>query len=85
LIEKGKKKQRKISMKRILIGAVIAIGLSSPAFADSGFCLFGCGGKGGGGWTHDAPAPLIGAGLPGLAIGLGYGAYWIARRRRKAS
>ncbi|MFO1108736.1 MAG: hypothetical protein U1E61_06110 [Bradyrhizobium sp.] len=29
-----------------------------------------------------APAPLIGASIPGLA--LGYGAYWLIRRRRKA-
>jgi hypothetical protein len=29
-----------------------------------------------------APAPLIGVGLPGLAIGLGYGTYWLTRRRR---
>ena len=29
-----------------------------------------------------APAPLIGFGLSGLAIGLGYGAYWLVRRRR---
>jgi hypothetical protein len=30
----------------------------------------------------DAPAPLLGAGIPGLAIGLGYGAYWLVRRRK---
>ena len=29
-----------------------------------------------------APVPLIGAGLPGLAVGIGYGVYWLARRRR---
>ena len=45
-----------------------------------------CGNSGGGGVGNpnclSAPAPLIGAGLPGLAIGMGYGAYWLARRRR---
>jgi hypothetical protein len=34
------------------------------------------------GQLKKAPAPLIGAGLPGLAIGIGYGVYWLARRRR---
>ena len=29
-----------------------------------------------------APVPLMGAGLPGLAIGIGYGVYWLVRRRR---
>ena len=32
-----------------------------------------------------APAPLIGLGLPGLAIGIGYGAYLLVRRRRSPS
>ena len=74
-------------MKRVLAGVVLAFALSSPAFAGGNpICFFGfCFGGGGGGWgTHDAPAPLIGVGLPGLAIGAGYGAYLLARRRRKA-
>jgi hypothetical protein len=37
------------------------------------------------GHLKGAPAPLLGAGLPGLAIGVGYGAYLLARRRRKMS
>jgi hypothetical protein len=73
-------------MKRVLAGVVFAFalsGLSSPAAAFP--CFFFCGAPpGGGGSTHDAPAPLIGVGLPGLAIGVGYGAYWLSRRRRKA-
>jgi hypothetical protein len=30
----------------------------------------------------DAPAPLLGAGISGLAIVLGCGAYWLVRRRK---
>jgi hypothetical protein len=33
-----------------------------------------------------APGPLMGAGPVGLVIGgVGYGVYWLVRRRRKAS
>jgi hypothetical protein len=31
--------------------------------------------------VHGAPGPIAGAGLPFLAVG--YGVYWLARRRRK--
>ena len=32
---------------------------------------------------HGAPGPIVGAGLPMLAIG--YGTYWLVKRRRKGS
>lgn len=32
---------------------------------------------------HGAPGPIAGAGLPGLAVG--FGVYWLVRRRRKSS
>jgi hypothetical protein len=32
--------------------------------------------------VHGAPGPIAGAGLPVLAVG--YGVYWLIRRRRKA-
>ena len=33
------------------------------------------------GGYHAAPGPIVGAGLPVLAIG--YGVYWLVKRRRK--
>jgi hypothetical protein len=71
-------------MKAILTLVVLTLGLSSPAFAQNGQ---GQNGQGQNGRDHDhdphgAPAPLIGAGIPGFAVGIGYGVYWLVRRRR---
>jgi uncharacterized membrane protein YphA (DoxX/SURF4 family) len=65
-------------MKTILASVVLSIFVLSPALAcnDRGNC------ENAPGQTKGAPAPLLGAGLPGLAIAAGYGAYWFARRRR---
>jgi hypothetical protein len=71
-------------MRRALTAVVITLGLLSPALAGDE------GNKNG--WNnpnnpHDvrgAPAPLLGAGLSGLVMGVGYGAYWLARRRRRS-
>ena len=35
------------------------------------------------GFTHGVPGPLVGAGLPFIAVG--YGAYWLVRRYRRKS
>jgi len=32
-----------------------------------------------------APGPIMGAGLPVLAIGIGYGVYWLRKRRRQSN
>ena len=64
-------------MKVILATVVLTIGLLSPAFAQDKPDPDKIGKK-----VEGAPAPLIGTGLPGLALGIGYGVYWFARRRR---
>ena len=75
--------RKKIPVKGFLTSVVVTMALLSPAFAHPD--------NDGDDHNHPgrheprgAPAPLLGAGLPGLAIGLGYGAYWLVRRRRNA-
>jgi hypothetical protein len=65
-------------MKLIFASVVLSMFVLSPALACNG------GGKceDAPGQLKGAPAPLLGAGLPGLGIAVGYGAYWLVRRRR---
>ena len=61
---------------QILVGAVIVAVLSVaalPVFAQTTVPSH---------VTRPAPGPIAGAGLPVLAVG--YGVYWLVRRRRKA-
>jgi hypothetical protein len=43
----------------------------------------GNGGANGGNGVYGAPGPVLGAGAPALAIGIGYGMYWLVKRRRR--
>jgi hypothetical protein len=64
-------------MKRLVIAAAILSAASTSAFA-----------KHERHHEHDdrysaAPGPIVGAGLPALAFGIGYGVYWLRQRRRR--
>lgn len=77
-----------------LLGLSFATALAFTALGPmpaNAFCLFGIFGDcgfphgppdPGPGPIHGAPGPIAGAGLPFAAIG--YGAYWLYKRRRKA-
>jgi len=66
-------------MKNILTAIVASTILISPAFAQNQ------GGNQGGNnqGAYRAPGPIAGASLPVLAVG--FGVYWLVRRRRKAN
>jgi len=75
-------------MHKICTAAVAATIFISPAFAhdnergergDYGRDFL----RDSGHHFHPAPAPIAGASLPVLAVG--YGVYWLVRRRRKAN
>jgi hypothetical protein len=66
--------------------AVVTLPLfTTLSVAMPGSCIIECKGNGNGngnGNAHGAPGPIAGAGLPILAVG--YGVYWLIRRRRKS-
>jgi hypothetical protein len=81
-------------MKKNLAAMTFAGLTSMLVFAPlpaSAWCILGfigdtCGAppSGGGGHpSHPVPGPLVGAGLPVIAVG--YGAYWLLRRYRRKS
>ena len=68
-------------MKKLIVASVLLATLCVPALADR---------DDGNRWSdpgrrdhgvRGAPGPIAGAGLPILAVG--YGVYWLVRRRRK--
>jgi hypothetical protein len=67
---------------RVLAGlALVGIVIAQFGGVDSALAVPAC--AGGCGGSHPAPGPIIGAGLPILAIG--FGAYWLAGRFRRKS
>jgi hypothetical protein len=72
-------------MKRLIIAAAILSAASMSAYAGNqngqgGNCDGNCNGNGG---YRGAPGPVVGAGLPVLAIGIGFGVYWLRKRYRR--
>jgi hypothetical protein len=65
-------------MKNILTAIVASTILISPAFAQNNQ---GGNNNNQGGGYHAAPGPIVGASLSVLAVG--FGVYWLVRRRRK--
>lgn len=82
---------RDSDMKQFIIvaGMLLATGVSAFAGNNQGGNSQGGNNQGGnsqgGSGYHGAPGPVMGAGLPALAIGVGYGIYWLRTRRRKAN
>jgi len=56
--------------------------LTLPLFTTSTLALGNCGSNCSNCNLHGAPGPIAGAGLPILAVG--YGVYWLIKRRRKS-
>jgi hypothetical protein len=67
-------------MHNVRTAIVVSAILISPAFAHDNQRE---GDNDHGRHFHGAPGPIAGAGLPVLAVG--YGVYWLVRRRRKAN
>ena len=68
-------------MVKLLVGLFIAfIGAGSYVAYEASNGHNSNNNSGGSSGLHGAPGPLAGAGLPFLAVG--YGAYWLYRRRK---
>jgi hypothetical protein len=69
-------------MKQLVVVFALSLPFGVPALADFNG---GTGGRGAGGslptTTRGAPGPVLGAGLPVLAVG--FGVYWVVRRSKK--
>jgi hypothetical protein len=71
-------------MKQFIIAAAILSGTGMSALAQNNQDPNN--NNQGGGNHPAAPGPLVGAGPVGWVIGgVGYGVYWLVRRRRKAN
>ena len=62
-----------------LYGALMLAPASAPACNGNGNCENAPGQN----KHHGAPGPLVGAGPAGLVIAVGYGVYWLVKRRRR--
>jgi len=65
-------------MKQLALSFLLFMSLCMPVLAGNGQ---GQNGNGQGNGTRAAPGPVVGAGLPVIAVG--YGVYWLVRRRRR--
>jgi MYXO-CTERM domain-containing protein len=68
-------------MKSIFTAIIASTILVLPAFAQNQGGNNQGGNNNNQGGHHGAPGPVAGAGLPVLAVG--FGVYWLIRRRRK--
>ena len=67
-------------MRQFIIAAAILSAASISALAQNGQ---GGNNNNQGGGYHGAPFPVLGVGLPTLVMGgIGYGVYWLVKRRR---